>query len=68
MSDVGVWIDREDKVIRLVIDGVEQEIKLVSRIRITLNFWHRDLISIFRWYDGWEKKTTIKGLFEFFQN
>ena len=44
MSDVHVWLNRENEITRLVVDG--EEISREVRCKIVFNYWIRDVISI----------------------
>lgn len=59
MSDVHVWLSRENKVVRLVVDG--EEINRNVRFKVVFNFWNRDSITI---HQGSGYITNLVGLFQ----
>lgn len=64
MGDVEVWLDREDRVVKLVVDGEHLDPKI--RFKVDWNFWVRDTITVYKWNDGWSNAdmVTFKGLFQ----
>lgn len=57
-----IYMNRENKVTKIIEDDVELDSRV--KFRIVFNDWVRDLITIHMWDNGYSETITIKALFE----
>lgn len=61
--EVQIWLDREDRVSKIVVDGERIDKKV--RFKFVFNYWIRDSITIYEWDNGFDTNViTFKALFE----
>ena len=61
LSEVHIWLDRNDRVTKLVADGEVIDKKV--RFKIVFNYWMRDIITIHKWDNGYKNDVSFKALF-----
>lgn len=59
---VDIYLDREDQIKKLVIDGNKIDRKV--RFKIVFNYWIRDKITIHQWDNGYKKDVTFEAFFQ----
>jgi len=61
LSKIDIYLDRDSKVTRIVADGYELKAKI--RFKLVFNYWIRDIVTIYKWDDGWKETVSFRCLF-----